>query len=211
VRYAELGWMPACHCWSGDSLRASTTLELLTGRGETAPSVALREALETWDDPSWLVFQVVLRGDREALPALRAARRYRAWRGTAAVMVDLSIQALVAEVPVPASLLSTLREHMYGRLDLDPTEPHEFFAKRETSQASTSLSEQLLEHVRKRAYAGRPCDRLEQLTHWHGLDPRLSPELALVVLAEAARGDPRPAIRHTACRAIWNLGMLEID
>lgn len=185
-------------------------LELLTGRGETAPSVALREALETWNDPSWLVFQIVHRGDREALPALHTALERLAPGSTAAWMVDLSIEALIAGVPVPASLLSTLREHMYGRLKLNPTK-HQYAAEPETPQATTSLSEQLLEHVSRHSGLARSCDRLDQLTRWHGLDPRLSPELALVILAEAARGDPRPQIRGAARRTIWNLGMLEID
>jgi hypothetical protein len=180
-------------------------LELLTDRGETAPSVALREALETWDDPSWLVFQIVHRGDREALPALRRL----ASGGIAARMIGLAIEALEAEVPVPASLLSTLCEHMYGRLELKLPEQHAFSTSRKTE--ATSLSEQLLGRVRLRVSWGNPCDRLDELTRWHGLDRRLSPELTLVVLAEAARGDPRPEIRSAACRAIWNLGMLEID
>jgi hypothetical protein len=182
-------------------------LELLTGRGERAPSVALREALETWDDPSWLVFQVVLRGDREALPALRAALGRLAPGGLPARMVGLAIEPLVAGVPVPASLLSTLREHMYGRLELNLPEHHAFI-DRETSRAKMSLSEQLLERASTRFES---CDRLDELTRWHRLDPRFSPELALVVLAEAARGDPRPEIRRAACRVIWDLGMLEID
>ncbi|MBK7829213.1 hypothetical protein [Nannocystis sp.] len=184
---------------------------LLTNRRETAPSAALREALREWKDPSWLVFQVVLRGDREAVGALR-----RAWvglprGGIAAQMVDLGLAALGGRAPVPASLLSTLRKHVYDRLH--PPMPSEFSAdgaSRDTSKPMPSLSERFLEHVSRR-YLGDPYDRLDELTRCPGLDPRFSPDLALVILAEAARGDARAKLRRAACHAIWNLGLIEID
>ncbi len=185
--------------------------ELLTSRDETAPSVALREALGSWDDPSWLVFQILHRGDREALPALRSALRRVPPGSPAARMIDLAIEALTAELPVPTSLLATLREQMYRRLNLKPTEHPTFVATQDRPQRPTSLSEQLLNRVSTALYCKLPCDQLEDLARWHRLDPRLSPELALVVLAEAARGEPRAELRSEACRVIWNLGMLEID
>jgi hypothetical protein len=83
---------------------------------------------------------------------------------------------------------------MYVRLQLDPTTNDEFFAGLEIPESGdtkpASLSERLLEHAKM--FYTPAFDRLDELTGWHGLDPRLTPELALIVLAEAARMDTRP-------------------
>ena len=102
---------------------------------------------------------------------------------------------------------------MYVRLQLDPTTNDEFLGGLEMLESGdfepASLRERLLERA---AMSYTPAfDRLDELTGWHGLDPRLTPELALIVLAEAARADTRPQVRRGACRVIWALGLLELD
>jgi hypothetical protein len=102
---------------------------------------------------------------------------------------------------------------LYGRLQLGtPEPPDDDDDDLETpAPTTTSLRQQLLK--RTAGYVGwaRACDRLADLTRWHGLDPRLTPELALVILADAARGGPDEELRGGARHAIWNLGLLEID
>lgn len=189
-----------------------TALGYLTTRSETAPSAALRAAIATWKDPSWLVFQLVYRGDREATPALRAALKRLPPGGPGATLIADGLKILAREAPVSASALEAIHDRMYRRhgVDLsrfDPmvTEPPA------APKARQPLAEQLLERARRAFEPQELCEQLDDLQDWHGLDPRLTSELALVVLAAAAREDPRPEFQNAARRVIWAMGLLEIE
>lgn len=185
-------------------------LSLLVERGATTPSPAIREALATWEDPSFLVFQAVYRNDREALEGLvRARGRIDA---PARMLIDQAIAVLAVSEPPPAATLRGLSDATYRRFGEES--PETFFESGDFSDilasppTSTTIEEAIVDAIRGRVDI---CDTMEEFAGAHRFDPRITPAMALVVLADTARADPTPLTRHTASLAIWNLGATDID